>query len=407
MTQVFISYSRKDIDVVRKLAEDLEKADFDVWWDISDLKGGDVWVRTIQAALKASEYCVVVLSPNLAESEWVEKEYTYAIGLGLKIIPILYKNYEMPMALANIQYIDFRGNKYDRGLRQLLIALQAPPDTTVPDAEISIHKLAAILTLSFVSVVIIVSLFSHLFRCVLEYRRTEATVTLLAVLLSGAGVLFTRITTPRIQKALYCMYGGIASALILCVLVAKFSPPPPEGDCLDILALVPTSTLAPVLPTATPSPSPTPIVTSLFTPTSTSTPTLTATAAPSPTPTDTPVPPTATPAPPTDTPPVPPTAVPVPPTDTPVPPTATPVLPTDTPTAVESLTGKIAFPVYQDNQKYIYLAELDGMEPTLKRLTRDASEPALSPDGSKIAFRSWDDATRGLIVMNVNGTYPC
>jgi serine/threonine-protein kinase len=135
-------------------------------------------------------------------------------------------------------------------------------------------------------------------------------------------------------------------------------------------------------------------------------------------PTDTPVlKPTNTPtsAPPTDTSVPPPTGEPTEkptkepteePTDTPFPPTDTPVPLTDTPIVDESLTGKIAFPIYQDGQKYIYLAELDSMEPTLKRLTRDASEPALSPDGSQIAFRSWNASTRGLIVMNVNETYP-
>jgi hypothetical protein len=50
MEKVFISYSRKDIDFARKLASDLEKAGYDVWWDITDLRGGDDWVRTIPAA---------------------------------------------------------------------------------------------------------------------------------------------------------------------------------------------------------------------------------------------------------------------------------------------------------------------------------------------------------------------
>jgi hypothetical protein len=139
MAKVFISYSRKDIAIVRQLANDLEKADFDVWWDISDLKGGDAWMRTIQMALKASKYCVVVLSPNSVESEWVEKEYTYAISRATKIIPIISKTCEVPLALGNIHHIDFRGNKYDCGLRELLIALQAPPDIRGDDTPTGIR----------------------------------------------------------------------------------------------------------------------------------------------------------------------------------------------------------------------------------------------------------------------------
>ena len=45
MQRIFISYSRKDMDFVRKLAVDLETAGYDVWWDITDLYGGDDWIR--------------------------------------------------------------------------------------------------------------------------------------------------------------------------------------------------------------------------------------------------------------------------------------------------------------------------------------------------------------------------
>jgi len=128
MSQVFISYSRRDIDIASQLAEDFEKAGFDVWWDIPCLKGGDVWIRTIQEALEASKYCVVVLSPDAIESKWVEKEYTYAISLGLKIIPVLCKNCRVPMALANIQYIDLRGNKFKSGRQEVLSAFDGDPE---------------------------------------------------------------------------------------------------------------------------------------------------------------------------------------------------------------------------------------------------------------------------------------
>ena len=108
---------------------------------------------------------------------------------------------------------------------------------------------------------------------------------------------------------------------------------------------------------------------------------------------------------PTPLPTTPPTPIPlptVPPTPTPLPP-APPVPPPAPP--VESLTGKIAYPVYKDNRKYIFIAYLDtGVKSNLCK--EDASEPAISPDGSRIAFRSWDASTLGLMVMNTDGTKP-
>jgi len=109
MQQVFISYSRKDIDFARHLAGDLEKAGFEVWWDISDLKGGDDWVRVIPAAIEASQYFIILLSPDSVKSQWVEREYLHALNLPLKVIPILIRPCPVPFALANINYLDFTG----------------------------------------------------------------------------------------------------------------------------------------------------------------------------------------------------------------------------------------------------------------------------------------------------------
>ena len=75
MAQIFISYSRKDIDFVRRLAGDLEKAGYDVWWDLTDLQGGDDWPRVIPSAIESSQFVIVVLSPNSVISDWVEKEF--------------------------------------------------------------------------------------------------------------------------------------------------------------------------------------------------------------------------------------------------------------------------------------------------------------------------------------------
>ena len=124
MQQIFISYSRKDIAFVRRLAEDLEKAGYDVWWDLTDLRGGDDWVRVIPAAIEASAFFLVVLSPNSAISDWVEKEYTQALGAGKKIIPIMLRPSRVPFALNTINYVNFASGEYVDNLKNLLNALE-------------------------------------------------------------------------------------------------------------------------------------------------------------------------------------------------------------------------------------------------------------------------------------------
>jgi len=123
MHQIFISYSRKDMDFARKLAADLEKAGYDVWWDITDLHGGDDWVRVIPAAIASSQHVLVVLSPNSIESEWVEKEYTQALSLRKKIIPIMLAATGIPFALNTINYVNFASGDYLDNLKNLLSAL--------------------------------------------------------------------------------------------------------------------------------------------------------------------------------------------------------------------------------------------------------------------------------------------
>src|SRR5690349_14343560 len=137
MSQVFISYSRKDSAFVRKLAGDLEKANYTVWWDVSGLRGGDDWVRVIPAAIKASDTFIVVLSPNSAGSQWVEKEYTQALHLRKKIIPIMLEESDVPFGLNNINYIDFTADDYGVNLDKLLSALGYSGEPIVTTATIS------------------------------------------------------------------------------------------------------------------------------------------------------------------------------------------------------------------------------------------------------------------------------
>ncbi len=126
MTQVFISYSRKDIKFVKRLAEDLNAAGFTVWYDLSGLDGGTTWGSEIQSAIENSQFFLVVLSPNALASKWVQREFLFAENCNLKVIPLQYLPCRLPMWMLDLQLIDLQGKNYAPNFERLLKALGAP-----------------------------------------------------------------------------------------------------------------------------------------------------------------------------------------------------------------------------------------------------------------------------------------
>jgi energy-coupling factor transport system substrate-specific component len=139
MNQIFISYSRKDIEFVSRLASDLERAGLIVWWDISGIPPGSEWPKRIQDGLEKSSHCVVVLSPDSIQSPWVRKEYTFAQSDGKQIIPLYYRPCKVPIALTDLNYIDITSN-YTDGLKKLCnafgVRFQSEQETIRRQADI-------------------------------------------------------------------------------------------------------------------------------------------------------------------------------------------------------------------------------------------------------------------------------
>jgi TolB protein len=99
------------------------------------------------------------------------------------------------------------------------------------------------------------------------------------------------------------------------------------------------------------------------------------------------------------------TAVPPTPTVTPTPEPLPEYVSRDLPPARDAVTlpGRLVFPVFDadDGTYHIYSAESDGDDRVL--VVADASQPTVSADGQRIAFRSWKADNRGLIERGIEG----
>ncbi len=93
MTQVFISYSRRDLAFVEQLAADLKAAGLDVWYDLSGLEGGARWSREKRLRKQSDGKCNFYDFDSLADSvssKWVRKRISLCRQeKEKKIVPII------------------------------------------------------------------------------------------------------------------------------------------------------------------------------------------------------------------------------------------------------------------------------------------------------------------------------
>jgi hypothetical protein len=134
----FFSYCRDDSEFALRLAEDLKAAGGNVWMDQLGIEPGLSWDRTVEDALTNCPRMLVILSPLSVKSDNVRDEVSFALSKQKRIIPVLYRECEVPFRLARLQHIDFRSD-YARGLKALLKVLaveQAPQPVGAPVPEL-------------------------------------------------------------------------------------------------------------------------------------------------------------------------------------------------------------------------------------------------------------------------------
>jgi len=120
----FFSYCREDSEFALRLPEDLKGAGANVWMDQLDIEPGTPWDRAVEDALIHCPRLLIILSPISVASDNVRDEVSFALSRQKRVIPVLYRDCDVPFRVARLQHVDFRAN-YDRGLKTLLKVLGA------------------------------------------------------------------------------------------------------------------------------------------------------------------------------------------------------------------------------------------------------------------------------------------
>ena len=89
MSDIFISYSRKDIAYARLLHKALNENDLETWIDWQDIPPSTEWLQEVYTAIEQANTFIFILSASSILSEICVKEIEHASKNNKRIIPIV------------------------------------------------------------------------------------------------------------------------------------------------------------------------------------------------------------------------------------------------------------------------------------------------------------------------------
>lgn len=105
---VFISYSRKDLEEVKKIKYEIDKeVGIDCWMDLDGIESGEQFEDVIINAIDKSDIVLFMMSTNSMQSQWALDELDYAKHENKRVVLVSIDNAEMKGKFY------FRYHKYD------------------------------------------------------------------------------------------------------------------------------------------------------------------------------------------------------------------------------------------------------------------------------------------------------
>lgn len=128
MTDIFISYSRKDIAFARILHESLKENGFETWIDWQDIPPSTDWLKEVYTAIEQTDTFLFILSSASTVSDICKLEVEHARKNNKRLIPIVINEVEptkVHPALAAINWIFSRTqDEFQPAIASLITAIQ-------------------------------------------------------------------------------------------------------------------------------------------------------------------------------------------------------------------------------------------------------------------------------------------
>lgn len=103
---VFLSYTSQDAEAARRLCEGLRAAGIEVWFDQSELRGGDAWDAAIRRQIKTCALFIPIISANVRERAEGYFRLEWKLAVDRSHLMAAEKTFLMPVAIDTTSEAD-------------------------------------------------------------------------------------------------------------------------------------------------------------------------------------------------------------------------------------------------------------------------------------------------------------
>src|SRR5512134_2109210 len=145
MAKLFVSYSRRDSVVARKLIEAFKSIEQDVWVDWESIPPAVDWLEQILRGIEEADAFLFLISPDSIASEVCKVEINHAAQNNKRIIPIVLRDVQPKDSPENIRKLNWtfmrESDNFEEALAKVKTAIELDLDWLEEHRRLQVRSL--------------------------------------------------------------------------------------------------------------------------------------------------------------------------------------------------------------------------------------------------------------------------